>query len=129
MAEVTLRSIRASVLCVGDAGIIFQPGERRVLKELTPGLQRAVDMGWLLRENGKAQASGNGQEPTPTPDTGEEEAQPGDHTSAPSGADASLFPPTPEDQSTVTEEQPPPPRKGKGGRKKKDQAGGVNAAE
>lgn len=128
MAEVTLRSIRASVLCVGDAGIIFQPGERRVMQELTPGLQRAVDMGWLLRENGKAKASGNGQDPTPTPDTGEEEARSEDHTLAPSGADASLFPSTPEENS-VSDEKPPPSPKGKGGRNKKDQAGGVNAAE
>ena len=96
MAEVTLRSIRASVLCVGDAGIIFQPGERRVLPDFTPGLQRAVDMGWLLRENGKTQASGENKEPTPIQTTGEEQAQSKDHTKAMSSADASLksSPPT-----------------------------------
>ena len=127
MAEVTLHSIRASVLCVGDAGIIFQPGERRVFETLTPGLQRAVDMGWLLRENGKAKASREATETTQ--DTGEEQAQPGDDTKKTSGADASLFPSIPE-SFPVTEEKPQHGGKGKQGRQgKPNQNGGSHAAE
>ena len=122
MAEVTLHSIRASVLCVGDAGIIFQPGESRVFETLTPGLQRAVDMGWLLRENEKAKTSKEATETTQ--DTGEEQAQPKDHTKAMSSADASLFPSSPE-SIPVTEEKPQQGGKGKQGRQvKPNQNGG-----
>ncbi len=50
MQGVKLRSLRASVLCIGDASLVFMPGEVKVVQELTAGLEQALVMGWLVRE-------------------------------------------------------------------------------